>query len=282
MAMRSAHGIRHYSKVFLYLFFLLFAALIFFPFLWMILGSFKTTRELFAVPMDFWPQEWRLLNYQEAMLAQPFGHYLVNSLIVSGFSTVIVVITASLASYSVTRTAIHGKKLILIIVLTVALLPPVTLINPIYQMLSKLKLLNTRSGLSFVLAAVEMPTAIWLMTSYFQSVPFELEDSAMLDGASIPRTFISIMLPLVAPGIFTVCIMNFITAWNNYIFASILNQHTTARTVPVALTMFETESYTPWHLICAAAVIVSFPLIVIVMLMQRRIVSGILDGSVKG
>lgn len=270
------------GRAVLYGFMLVFLMLILFPFIWMVLGSFKSVRELFAVPLAFWPASWSLRNYIEAFEAQPFWKYLLNSMSVSGISTAVVALTASLASYALARTPVRGKKIVLILVLTVSLLPPVTLINPIYQMYSAVGLLNTRIGLSMILAAVEMPTAIWLMTSYFQSVPFELEESAMIDGASVPRVFVSIMIPLVAPGIFTVGIMTFITAWNNYIFASVLNQHTTARTIPVALTLFETESYTPWHLICAAAVIVSLPLVCIVMMMQKRIVSGVMSGSVKG
>lgn len=269
-------------QMLLYAFFTVFLLLILFPFLWMILGAFKNVRELFAVPLKFWPSSWSLKNYAEAFSAQPFWKYLLNSMVISGVSTLVVAVTGSLASYALARTPIRGKRLVLIVVLTVSLLPPITLINPIYQMYSKMGLLNTRIGLALILAAVEMPTGIWLMTSYFQSVPFELEESAMIDGASILRVFISIMIPLVAPGLFTVGIMTFITAWNNYIFAAVLNQHAAARTVPVALTLFETESYTPWHLICAAAVIVSLPLVLIVMLMQKRIVSGVTSGSIKG
>lgn len=269
-------------RALLMLFFAAFLALLIFPFLWLVLGSFKNVRELFAVPLEFWPKEWLVQNYAEAMSAQPFPLYLLNSLLISAGCTITVIVAASLASYSLARTGIKGKRLILILVLTVSLLPPVTLLNPIYQMLSNLRMLNTRAGLALVLAAVEMPTAIWLLTSFFQAVPFELEESAMLDGASIMGTYTRIVLPLVTPGLFTVSILTFITAWNNYIFASVLNQRTAARTVPVALTMFETESFTPWHLICAAAIIVSLPLVLIVMLMQRRIISGMIDGSVKG
>lgn len=273
---------RKIGKAFLALFFFLFIVIILFPFVWMILGSFKTVRELFAIPLKFWPEKWQFINYRDALTAQPFGVYVSNSLIISVLSTAIVIFTGSLASYALARTGIRGKKLVLILVLTVSLLPPVTLINPIYQMLGNLSLLNSHIGLSLILAAVEMPTCIWLLTSFFQSVPFELEESAMIDGASVIGTYARIVLPLVTPGLFTVSIFTFITAWNNYIFSAVLNQRPSSRTVPVALTLFETESYTPWHLICAAAIIVSLPLVLIVMLMQRRIISGMIDGSVKG
>ncbi len=263
-------------------FFFAFSLLILFPFLWLVLGSFKSVRELFAVPLRFWPEVWNYENYIEAWINQPFGQYIWNSLIVSGVSTLTVVFASSLASYSLARTPIKMKKLVLTLVLTVSLLPPVTLMNPIYQMFSKLRLTNTTIGLALVLAATELPTAIWLLTSFFQAVPFELEESAMLDGAIVLRIFVSVVIPLVAPGMFTVCIMAFIMSWNNYIFSAVLNQLPVARTVPVALTLFETESYTPWHLISAAVVFVSFPLVVIVMVMQKRIVSGLITGGVKG
>jgi multiple sugar transport system permease protein len=156
------------------------------------------------------------------------------------------------------------------------------MLNPIYQMFSAAGMLNTRIGLALVLAAVELPTAVWLLTSFFQTVPFEIEESAMIDGASMIRIYSQIVLPLVAPGVFTVSIITFIAAWNNFIFAAVLNQYKTARTVTIALTMFETETYTPWHVISAASVIVSVPLIIVVMLLQKRIISGLMEGGVKG
>lgn len=264
------------------LFMVAFLALIAFPFFWLVLGSFKTMRELFAVPLSFWPQQWLFGNYAEAFNAQPFGLYLYNSLFIGIVSTVTVLFTASLAAYSLARVNIRFKKLVLILVLTVSLLPPITLLNPIYQMMSNVGLLNTHIGLALVLSAVEMPTAIWLLASFFQAIPCELEESAMLDGASVLRCFVQVVMPLVTPGVVTVSILTFVNAWNNYIFAVVLNQKQSARTVAIALTMFETETYTPWHVISAAAVIVSLPLIVGVLLMQKHIIGGMLEGGVKG
>ena len=256
--------------------------LIAFPFFWLLLGSFKTMRELFAVPIAFWPEQWRLDNYFEVFRAEPFGRYILNSFCIASIATLVVVFASSLASYSMARVNIKGKKLILMLVLTVALLPPITLLNPIYQMLANLNALNTWRGLALVMASIELPTAIWLLTSFFQSIPMELEESAMLDGASMVRTYTSIIFPLVSPGVFTVSIMTFITVWNNYLFASVFNQRQMARTVTVGLTMIETEAYRPWHVISAAAIISSIPLIIMVLLMQKRIISGMTEGGVKG
>ncbi len=253
-----------------------------FPFIWLLLGSFKTMRQLFAIPLVFLPEQWSFDNYFEVLRVQPFGRYLWNSFAVATLSTLLIVVVSSLAGYSLARIPIKGKKFVLILVLTVSLLPPVTLLNPIYQMMSKAGMLNTNVGLALVLSAVELPTAVWLLTSFFQTIPMEIEESAMLDGASVMKTFVKIVMPLVMPGVFTVSIMSFITVWNNFIFASVLNQHKTARTVTIALTMFETETYTPWHIISAAAILSSVPLIVIVLLLQKRIVSGLMEGGVKG
>lgn len=253
-----------------------------FPFFWLALGSFKSMRELFAVPSVFFPDKISLDNYRDVFRAQPFGEYLVNSVSVAVIATLLVVIASSMASYSLARIQIRGKKLILILILTVSLLPPVTLLNPIYQMMSNLKMLNTKTGLALVLLAVELPSAVWLLTGYFQSIPMEIEESAMIDGASVLEIFTKIIMPLVMPGVFTVSITTFLAVWNNFIFASVLNQSKAARTVTIALTMFETETYTPWHVISAAAVISSLPLILVVLGLQKRIVSGMVEGGVKG
>ena len=253
-----------------------------FPFFWLALGSFKSMRELFAVPSGFFPDKISLDNYRDVFRAQPFGEYLVNSVSVAVIATLLVVIASSMASYSLARIQIRGKKLILILILTVSLLPPVTLLNPIYQMMSNLKMLNTKTGLALVLSAVELPSAVWLLTGYFQGIPMEIEESAMIDGASVLEIFTKIIMPLVMPGVFTVSITTFLAVWNNFIFASVLNQSKAARTVTIALTMFETETYTPWHVISAAAVISSLPLILVVLGLQKRIVSGMVEGGVKG
>ena len=253
-----------------------------FPFFWLALGSFKSMRELFAVPSVFFPDKISLDNYRDVFRAQPFGEYLVNSVSVAVIATLLVVIASSMASYSLARIQIRGKNLPLILSLTASLLLSDPLLNPIYQMMSNLKMLNTKTGLALVLSAVELPSAVWLLTGYFQGIPMEIEESAMIDGASVLEIFTKIIMPLVMPGVFTVSITTFLAVWNNFIFASVLNQSKAARTVTIALTMFETETYTPWHVISAAAVISSLPLILVVLGLQKRIVSGMVEGGVKG
>lgn len=238
---------RNFSVV---LFSVVFILVMTFPFLWLLLGSFKTMKELFAIPIRFFPDHISLDNYIAVFEAQPFGLYLYNSVVIAFLGTVLVVVVSSMASYSLARIPIKGKKLVLILVLTVSLLPPVTLLNPIYQTMSDIGLANTKTGVAFVLAAIELPTAVWLLTSFFQSIPIEIEESAMLDGASMVGSFVKVVMPLVMPGVFTVSIMTFLAVWNNFIFPSVLNQSKSARTVTIALTMFETETYTLAHYFC--------------------------------
>lgn len=270
------------SRIGLAVFQIVFLSMMILPFLWLILGSFKNMRELSAIPVKIFPEVWSLDNFRQAFEEQPFARYIFNSVVVAALTTVLIIVIASMTAYSLARTKIKGKKLILILLLSVSLLPPVTLLNPLYYMLSNMKLLNSLIGLSLVLTVVELPTAVWFLTSFFQTVPIDMEESAMIDGAGILKTFTSIILPLIGPGIFTISIMTFINAWNNYIFPSVFNPLPKARTVTVALTLYSTETMVPWHLISAAAVVVTLPLVIVVLLLQKKIISGIMDGGVKG
>lgn len=264
------------------LFSVLFVLAIIAPFIWLLFAAFKNMKELYASPVQILPSSFSFDNFTEAFTVQPLAKYIVNSIIVSLISTTAIIIISCMASFSLARTQIKGKKLTLLLLLTIALLPPITLLNPIYLMMSRLGMLNTAWGLALVLVAIELPSGVWYMMTFFQTIPDAMEESAMIDGATIPQTFIRILIPIVSPGIFTISIMTFINTWNNYIFALVLNPTKTARTVTVALTMYSGDTYTPWNLIAAAAIAASLPLIIVVLLIQKRIISGMMDGAVKG
>lgn len=278
----SDHIKKKFGKLGVNLFCIVFVTAIVAPFIWLLLAAFKNMRELYASPVEILPSSWSFDNFIEAFTVQPLAQYIVNSVIVSLLATLMILIIGCMASFSLARTQIKGKKLILLLLLTISLLPPITLLNPIYLTMSKMGMLNTTWGLALVLVAVELPTCVWYMMTFFQTIPAAMEESAMIDGASIPQTFTKILLPIVSPGIFTIAIMTFINTWNNYIFALVLNPTKTARTVTVALTMYSGDTYTPWNLIAAAAIAASLPLIIMVLLAQKRIISGMMDGAVKG
>lgn len=271
------------GKVGMYAFIIIFVLVILLPFVWLLLGSFKSMRELTVLPLHLFPSEWRWDNYAEVFEVQPnFGWYIVNSLLSAGLATILIIIVGSMASYSLARVDIKGKKLVMGALLSITLLPPITLLNPIYLMLQSIGLLNSVVGLALALTAIELPMAVWYLVGFFQSVPYEMEESAMIDGASMTVMFTRILLPLIAPGVFTISIMTFINAWNNYLFAQVFNPLPAARTVTVALTLFQVDNQLPWELLSAAAIIVTLPLILAVLILQKRIISGMMDGGVKG
>lgn len=266
-----------------FLFMVVFILTIILPVIWLVLGSFKNQNELFTTPVTIFPAKLRWENYKIVFRTQPMMKYIWNSLLIAVMTTVIVVISASMASYSLSRVNIKGKRMILVGLLAVTLLPPATLLNPVYMLLSKLNLLNTHIGLALAVSAIEIPMAVWFLTGYFDALPSELEESALIDGTNIFQLFTKIILPLLAPGVFTISILVFINAWNNYLFAQVFNPLPKARTVTVALTLLRTDEYTiPWETMSAGSVIITFPLLIMVFVLQKRIISGLLDGGVKG
>lgn len=280
--MNKAFGTLKVSKLGITVFTIVFVSCIIAPFLWLLIAAFKNTRELYTVPVRILPSQIDMVNFKDAFTAQPLMRYISNSLVVASLSTTLIIAISCFASFSLARTHIKGKKLVLMMILSIALLPPITILNPIYQMMSNLKMLNSCIGLALVLVSIELPMAVWYLMSFFQTIPDALEESAMIDGATMLTIFTRILIPLVAPGIFTVSIMTFIAVWNNYLFASVLNPTKAARTVTVALTMYASETTMPWNTIAAAAIVACVPLVIIVLFCQKRIVSGMIDGAVKG
>ncbi|MHB8061654.1 MAG: carbohydrate ABC transporter permease [Ruminiclostridium sp.] len=270
------------SKVCMYLFIFIFISIIIMPFIWLVLGSFKNMKELFAIPAQILPTKLRIENFIDVFKTQPFGGYIINSLITSALATILIIVIGSMASYALARVEIKGKQFILAALLSITLLPPVTLLNPLYRLLSKFSLLNTWWGLALIITATELPMAIWFLNSFFQSVSKEMEESAMIDGANMRVQILKIIMPLVSPGVFTIAIMTFVNAWNNYLFAQVFNPLPKARNVTVALTLFQIDDYLPWNLISAASVIVTLPLIIVILILQKKIIGGMMEGGVKG
>ncbi len=270
------------QNIFYGLFFIFFIGMIVFPFIWQFLNSFKTQADLFSIPPIIFPTKWTLQNYIDAFTRQPFLLYIKNSFVIALGSTVLSIFAGSLAAYSISRTNIKFKKTYLLLLLSITLLPPITIINPVYLIMRKLHLLNTYWGLTIVNTTIGLPMAVWFLATFFESIPNQLEESAMIDGATIFQSFYKIVLPLVAPGIFTVSILVFIAAWNQYLFALVLNPLRIRRTVTVGLTLYQTDYAIPWGTMSAASIIVTVPLLILVLILQRRIISGLMEGGVKG
>ncbi|MBM7650810.1 carbohydrate ABC transporter permease [Neobacillus cucumis] len=265
-----------------YVFLILFVFVVMFPFLWMLISSIKPATELFGdkafTPYTSHPT---LENYQSVFFEHPFLRYLWNSTVVSTITTVYAVIVASFAAYAIARLQFKGKTFILGIVLSVSMFPQIATITPIYIFLKNLGLTNSYLGLIIPYSTFTLPLSIWILVTFFRKIPLDLEEAAKIDGATLMQTFWKVIMPLALPGIFTTAILVFIAAWNEFFFALTINTDDKYKTVPIGIAMFQGQFTIPWGEIAAATVVVSVPLVIMVLIFQRRIVSGLTSGSVK-
>ncbi|MGG1573115.1 carbohydrate ABC transporter permease [Fictibacillus sp. NRS-1165] len=265
-----------------YIFLAIFVFVVMFPFLWMLVSSIKPITELFGdkafTPFTSHPT---FENYVSVFTNYPFLKYLWNSFVVSGITTLYTVLIASFTAYAIARLQFKGKTVILGLVLSVSMFPQIATISPIYILLKNIGLTNSYLGLIIPYTTVTLPLSIWILVTFFRKIPFDLEEAAKMDGASLMQTYWKVILPLAVPGIFTTAILVFIAAWNEFLFALTINTDDKLKTVPVGIAMFEGQFTVPWGDITAATVIVTIPLVIMVLLFQRRIVSGLTSGAVK-
>lgn len=280
--MRKKSGINICKKMVFGAAVTLFLAIVLFPFIWQLITSLKPPAQLYKMPPDWWPEEFFFENYINTFINYPFANYILNSVLVAGSTTLLCLVVASFAAYAVARLDIKGKSFILMIVLTVSMFPPIAIISPLYLMMKNVGLLNTYMALVIPYTTFALPLAIWNLSAFFKTIPFELEESAKMDGASIFQTYFKVILPLALPGIFTTAIIVFITAWNEFLFALTFNTKELMRTVPVGISMFQGQYDLPWGEIASATIIVTVPLIILVLFFQKRVVSGLTSGAVKG
>jgi multiple sugar transport system permease protein len=201
--------------------------------------------------------------------------------VVSTITTVYAVIVASFAAYAIARLQFKGKTFILGLVLSVSMFPQIATITPIYIFLKNLGLTNSYLGLIIPYSTFTLPLSIWILVTFFRKIPLDLEEAAKIDGATLMQTFWKVIMPLALPGIFTTAILVFIAAWNEFFFALTINTDDKYKTVPIGIAMFQGQFTIPWGEIAAATVVVSVPLVIMVLIFQRRIVSGLTSGSVK-
>ncbi len=251
------------------------------PFLWFVLTSFKSQIQVEAIPPSWWP-DGSLAFYTSALIDHRLLHYVGNSVIVAGATTVIALIVATPAAYALARLRLPGKAWILGGLLCVATFPPIVIAGPVWQILEYLGGLNTHWGLVLPYVSLTLPLAVWILTTFFQELPFELEEAAQIDGCTAWQALYGIMLPLAAPGLFTTSILTFIYAWNEFFFALLILTDPEHHTLPVGIALFQGEFTMPWGEIAAASVIAALPLIMIVLAFQRGIIRGLSAGAVKG
>lgn len=267
---------------FFYLGLILFVFFVMFPFLWILLASIKPLSALFGErAFDWFASNPTFSHYVSVFTEYPFIKYLWNSTIVAGITTAYTVFVAAFAAYAIARLDFKGKTLFLGIVLSVSMFPQIATISPIYLFLRNVGLTNSYLGLIIPYTTFALPLSIWLLVTFFRKIPFDLEEAARIDGATRMQTYFKVVLPLAVPGVFTTAILVFIAAWNEFLFSLTINTDEPFKTVPVGIAMFRGQYTIPWGEISAATVIVTVPLVILVLLFQRRIVSGLTSGSVK-
>ena len=253
-----------------------------FPFYYAILSSMKSGTELFSA--DYFPVSWNLGNYQSVFQDQPFATNIGNSILVSSAVVVLSLFLAITAAFALARIQFRGRTLLLLTVLGVSMFPQVAVLSGMFQMIRALGLYNHLLGLILSYMIFTLPFTVWVLTTFMRDLPKELEEAAILEGASSWVIVTRVFMPLMWPALVTTGLLAFIAAWNEFLFALTFTLTNNQRTVPVGIALMSGASphELPWGNIMAASVIVTLPVIGLVLLFQRRIVSGLTAGAVKG
>ena len=251
------------------------------PFIWVLLSSLKTNREILTFSFNFSSGiNWK--NYYNAFRIAPIARYFQNSVFVSMMGIILNLVFMSMAAYVLSRFEFRARNLIRTLFAMGLLIPGAALLIPLYLSIRAIGLYNNAWGLILVYTAFGTPTSVFIMSSYFLTIPKEMEESAYIDGATFFKTFLAIIIPLARPAFATAGIMQFLLCWNEFQFALTLTTGHNARTLPVALYYFKSAFATDYGAMFAAIIIVSLPSIIVYTLLQKQVVSGLASGSVKG
>jgi ABC-type glycerol-3-phosphate transport system permease component len=271
------------SRIALYLLVLAAVSVIGFPLFWMIICSFKPGGELYATPPSFLPHEWTLQNYRDLFVQTNFPIYFVNSLIVACGATLLSLIVGGLGAYSLSRFRFFGIAAFSNATLIFYMLPEVLIVLPLYIYVVKLGLADTLISLILANTAFTLPLALWFMRSYFNAIPVSLEESAMIDGCTRLQAMVRVTVPLALPGIVSVGVFSFNHAWNEFLFALVFISSERNKTLPLGLaTWIGQDNIYSWGMLLAGAVLVTIPVVLFYLLVQRKLVVGLADGGVKG
>jgi trehalose/maltose transport system permease protein len=270
-------------------FYLLIAAIFIytvFPFYWAIRSSITPETDLFTTPLEYFPSDPTLAHYREVLSSGDFQRALINSTIVAGSVTLISLVLGAIASYALGRFRFRGRSFAMYLMLSLTIFPQIAILGALFTLINDFGLYNTLPALIFSDLILTLPFTVWVLTSFMAALPKDLEEAAYVDGATPFQVFYKVLLPLVAPGLVTVGLLAFITAWNEFLYALSFTQDPEHHTITVAITTFTSGKGNtfeqPWGQIMAATVIVTVPLIVLTLILQRRILAGLTAGAVKG
>jgi multiple sugar transport system permease protein len=254
----------------------------FFPAVWILLTSLKTEAELVKKPITYWPDQATIANYVQAFTDQPLLKYMSNSLIVAIGATVLSLIVSAFAAYAIARLNLKRKQLILTCIVASSMFPLVTLLVPIFETMRAFGLLNTYVALLLPYVVLNLPVCTLVLVSFFQSIPRDLENAAMIDGCTRLGALWKVVVPLAAPGVFTAGILAFVNSWDEFLLALSLNSNPSMRTLPVGITLYQGEFTFPWPIISAALIVAIVPIAVLIAVFQERVVGGLTQGGLKG
>jgi trehalose/maltose transport system permease protein len=274
------------SRVLFYLVLAVIFLYIVFPFYWAFRSSITPDGELFVTPVHYWPQNPTLAHYQDVFSNGDFVIALRNSAIVAASTTILSLVIGTVGAYALGRFKFRGRLPIMYLILSMTMFPSIAILGSLFDLIRRFGLYNQLPALIITYLIFTLPFTVWVLTSFFQGLPKELEEAAYVDGASPFETLYKVMLPLIAPGLVTTGLLAFIQAWNEFLFAVSFMQTPDKRTVPLAIFQFATQTgggfEIPWGSIMAGTVVVTVPLIVLVLIFQNRIISGLTAGAVKG
>lgn len=257
-----------------------------FPFLWALSSSFKPSEELFATPVRFWPERPTLEHYRRVLADGDFLQAVLNSVFVALSVTALSIGVGALAAFALGRFRFRGRSVVLHAVLAMTLFPQIAVLGALFQLVNALGLYNQLPALTLTYLIFTLPFTVWVLTGFLEAVPVEVEEAAYVDGATPLQVFTRIMLPLSVPGMVTTGLLSFIAAWNELLFAISFTQTPDRRTVTYAILAFSATTSSayeiPWGQMMAASVLVTAPLLALALAFQRRILSGLTAGAVKG
>lgn len=252
-----------------------------FPLYWMLVSSVTPDERLFG-GVSLVPTTAIADHYEALFTERRFWRPVMNSVIVAGATTSLAILLGAPAAWAIARLRFHGRGAIAAGILAISVFPQIAVLSPLFLLLRAVGLIDTYPGLVLPYLTFSTPLAVWLMAAFFRQLPRDLEEAAIMDGASRLRAALEIMLPLAAPGIATTAILTFLYAWNEFLFALSFTLGPERQTVPVAIALFRGQYQVPWGQVLAAAVVASVPVAIVVLAFQRRIVSGLTAGAVKG
>ena len=253
-----------------------------FPFYWMLNTSLKPASEIFLSPPTFVSANWSLDAYATVLTQRPVGRYFLNSLIVALGTTVLSVTLAALAAYGFTRFFPGGATPFIVLLLFTKMLPETLLIIPYFRLMSDLGLLNTYAALVLAYSSFALPFSVWMLIGFFRSIPRDIDEAAMIDGATYLQAFWRVILPLARPGLVAVALFTFLIAWNSYVWALVLTTDSSMYVLSVGIANMVGEYRVQWNELMAAAVIAAVPVMILYSLLERHLVDAITAGAVKG